>query len=247
MFKRLPIWISLTSAIFLLACTSILPRDPSPQVTPITIPTSAPTADPSQQEIEPVAITAEPDNSTESEGGAATPAHIVPTPVLEEVPAGQALAIAYAQDLDITFELAQPAEFDEPVKITFDDFLVDYDPWANEPPELSPLLKALDGRMVELEGYMAPPLKLGLDWFQLTAVPVGSCAFCSGASDWTPDIALVYVEGADDGAEMLFTWAPLKVVGELHIGENVDIETGMVSLVRIYTDVDGMEEITFTQ
>ena len=46
---------------------------------------------------------------------------------------------------------------------------------------------------------------------------------------------------------MLFTWAPLTVVGELHIGENVDVETGMVSLVRIYTDPDGMEEITFSQ
>ena len=243
MFKRLPIWITLFPALFLLACTSNLPPDPSPQVTPIFIPTAAPAADLYQA---PVTIN-ESGYPITADGAAATPAHIVPTPVLAEVPAGQALAIAYAQDLDITFELAQPVDFDEPVKITFDQFLVDYDPWSSEPPELSPLLMALDGRMVELEGYMAPPLKLGLDWFQLTAVPVGACAFCSGASQWTPDIALVYVDGADDGAEMLFTWSPLKVVGELHIGENVDIETGMVSLVRIYTNTDGMEEITFTQ
>ena len=59
-------------------------------------------------------------------------------PVLEDVPAGQALAISYAQD-DKTWELADPEGVtgDEPVLITFDQFLVNYDPWANE--ELSPL------------------------------------------------------------------------------------------------------------
>ena len=255
---------------WLSACsTKTLP--PELVVTPITVPTSAPEAQvPVQPAVEePAAAEAESGYPAVTENGegypaavseetaqeavdlnAPTPTHAVPTPVLEEVPAGQALAIAYAQDLDMTWQLANAEAVDfgsDPVKISFDEFLVDYDPWANEPPELSPLLKALDGKMVELEGYMAPPLKLGLDWFQLTAVPVGSCAFCSGASDWTPDIALVYVEGADEGAEMLFTWAPLRVVGELHIGENVDIETGMVSLVRIYTDADGLEEITFSQ
>ncbi len=223
----------MTVLVWLSACsTTTLP--PDVVVTPIVIPTAAPVVVDDLPEIDIEAI----------------PTHVVPTPVYDEIPAGEALAIAYAQDIEMTWQLADPDAVDfgeEPVKIVFDDFLVNYDPYSTEAPELSPKIKALDGKMVQLEGYMAPPLKLGLDWFQLTALPVGSCAFCSGASDWTPDIALVYVEGADDGAEMLFTWAPLKVVGELHIGENVDIETGMVSLVRIYTDTDGMEELTFSQ
>ena len=228
--------------VWLSACASSnLP--PEVAVTPIVIPTTAAVAQVEQP------VTAGYDGE-EALAAIPTPTHAVPTPVLEDIPSGQALAIAYAEDIDMTWELADPDAVDfgeEPVKIVFNDFLLNYDPLSTEAPELSPMLKALDGKMVELEGYMAPPLKLGLDWFQLTALPVGSCAFCSGASQWTPDIALVYVEGADDGAEMLFTWAPLRVVGELHIGENVDIETGMVSLVRIYTDADGMEELTFSQ
>lgn len=175
-----------------------------------------------------------------------TPPHTVPTPVIEELPAGQALTIAYAQDLDITYELAVPIDFgDEPVVLNFDEFFDDYDPWSTEPPVMSARLKSLDGQRVVMEGYMAPPLKLGLDWFMLTAVPVGSCPFCSGASQWTPDIVLIYVEG-QEGLEDLYTYYPLKVEGELHIGEVVDTETGMVSLVRIYTNEDNLEEITFS-
>ncbi|MEM8857320.1 MAG: hypothetical protein AAGD96_03315 [Chloroflexota bacterium] len=175
-----------------------------------------------------------------------TPPHTVPTPVLEELPAGQALTIAYAQDLGMTYELAVPVDFGtEPITLRFDEFFVDYDPWSTEAPEISPRLKALDGKRVLMEGYMAPPLKLGLDWFMLTAVPVGACPFCSGASQWTPDIVLIYVEG-QEGLEDLYTYYPLKVEGELHIGEVVDTETGMVSLVRIYTDKDNLEEIDFS-
>ena len=155
-----------------------------------------------------------------------TAQHTVPTPVIEELPPGQALTIAYAQDLDMTYELAVPVDLGaEPIPLKFDEFFEDYDPWSTEPPVLSPRLKALDGKRVLMEGYMAPPLKLGLDWFMLTAVPVGSCPFCSGASQWTPDIALIYVEG-QEGLEDLYTYYPLKVEGELHIGEVVDTETG---------------------
>ncbi|MEM9774413.1 MAG: hypothetical protein AAF902_07525 [Chloroflexota bacterium] len=177
-----------------------------------------------------------------------TPPHTVPTPVIEELPAGQALTIAYAQDLGMTYELAVPVDFgDDPIVLNYDEFFDDYDPWSTEPPVMSARLKSLDGQRVVMEGYMAPPLKLGLDWFMLTAVPVGACPFCSGASQWTPDIVLIYVEGqGEEGLEDLYTYYPLKVEGELHIGEVVDTETGMVSLVRIYTNKDNLEEITFS-
>ena len=93
-----------------------------------------------------------------------------------------------------------------------------------------------------MEGYMAPPLQLGLDWFMMTRAPMGFCPFHSSAATWTPDILLVYVEGP----ELPFSWDPLRIEGELHVGGAVDPVTGMASLVRLYTAERDIEVITFS-
>lgn len=236
-------------AVFMVACTT---SDPIAMVTPL--------AEKSESEEDRglLAVKAEPDvvmesveiKSTQvvvtsmpvdSTFGLATPTHSVPTPAFDELPRGQALAEAYAEDIEWEFEPPNPVDLpDGSVPIQFDEFFISYDPWSYEPPELSDKLIALDGEQVVMEGYMSPPLKLGLDWFMLTRVPVASCAFCSGAADWTPDMILIYV----NGEEYPYTYNPLRLEGELHIGPLIDAETGMVSLIRMYVDHNGIEEMT---
>lgn len=155
-----------------------------------------------------------------------------PTPWLIDLAAGDAYEQVRAADVALQVTPVRPVTLpdSEPVTLSFDEFYVNFKPWAYELPEFSDKLLALDGRTVVIEGYMAPPLKLDLDWFQLTRVPIMGCIYCSGVGSWVPDIVQVYNE---TGA-LPFTLQPLRVVGELHVGESVDPETGMVSLIRIY-------------
>ncbi len=155
-----------------------------------------------------------------------------PTPWLIDLAAGDAYEQVRAADVALQVTPVHPVTLPDsgPIPLSFDEFYVNFKPWAYELPEFSDKLLALDGRTVIIEGYMAPPLKLDLDWFQLTRVPIMGCIYCSGVGSWVPDIVQVYNE---TGA-LPFTLQPLRVVGELHIGESVDPETGMVSLIRIY-------------
>lgn len=163
-----------------------------------------------------------------------------PWPELEDLPAGEARERMFENDVATVMGPEAPVELeDEPISLAFNEFFVDYQPYSDVAPTMSDKLLALDGKMVEVEGYMSPPLKLGLDWFMLTSLPLSFCPFHSSAATITPDIALVYF----DGAENIFTWEPLRIRGELHVGEATDPESGMVSLVRIYTEEDGFEII----
>lgn len=97
---------------------------------------------------------------------------------------------------------------------------------------LSDYLKALDGKQVTMEGYMAPPLKPSLDFFVLTEVPLAICPFCASSADWPDNIIAVYL----DGMTTQPTSAPLRITGRLEIGSKVDASTGFVSMVRLYAD-----------
>jgi hypothetical protein len=98
-------------------------------------------------------------------------------------------------------------------------------------------LRALDGELVELIGYMAPPLKPRIDWFMLTRYPMQTCPYCSDAADWPPDIVLVILEGGRLADAQQHTDL-LRVVGRLDIGLESDVEAGL-SLIRIHvTRVD---------
>lgn len=97
---------------------------------------------------------------------------------------------------------------------------------------LSDYLKALDGQQVTMEGYMAPPLKIALDFFVLTEVPMSLCPFCSSNADWPDNIVLVYM----NGQTVESTSSPIRVTGRLEVGSKVDDQTGFVSQVRIYAD-----------
>lgn len=96
--------------------------------------------------------------------------------------------------------------------------------------EFSPKLKELDGKKVQISGFMAPPLKPTLNFFVLTKVPMSICPFCSTDADWPDDIVVVKLSQA---VTALPFDRPITVTGQLELGYQLDEETGFVSLVRI--------------
>lgn len=99
--------------------------------------------------------------------------------------------------------------------------------------ELSPKLKSLAGKRVQMSGFMAPPLKPTLSFFVLTKVPMSVCPFCSTDTDWPNDIVLV--KFSQPVTALPFD-RPIVVTGQLEVGSQMDEETGFISLVRIYAD-----------
>jgi len=96
--------------------------------------------------------------------------------------------------------------------------------------EMSDKLTALNGRPVEILGFMAPPLKPEAAFFVLTHEPVSLCPFCNSDADWPSDIIVVYLR---DGVRYTQTNRAIAVVGTLDIGSKLDTKTGFVSLVRL--------------
>jgi len=99
--------------------------------------------------------------------------------------------------------------------------------------ELSPKLESLQGKKVQISGFMAPPLKPTLSFFVLTKVPMSICPFCSTDADWPNDIVLVKLSKS---VTALPFDRPITVTGTLEVGYQMDEETGFISLVRIVAD-----------
>jgi hypothetical protein len=155
-----------------------------------------------------------------------------PMPLDNDLPQGNARALAYATDTAMYPTLDAPLTFDEdPVPITFDHFYDGYN--LRTGLLLSDMLLSLDGQRVVMEGYMAPPLKPELDYFVLTRARLAFCPFCTNASDWPDDIALVYMPEDKTTTAVI---SPVRVVAQMEVGQSVDSETGMVSLVRLYAE-----------
>jgi hypothetical protein len=96
--------------------------------------------------------------------------------------------------------------------------------------EMSDKLVALNGKPVEIAGFMAPPLKAEAGFFVLTREPVSLCPFCNSEADWPSDIIVVYLR---DGVRYTQTNRAITVSGTLEIGSKLDAKTGFVSLVRL--------------
>jgi hypothetical protein len=90
--------------------------------------------------------------------------------------------------------------------------------------------RKLAGTMVEMHGYMAPPLKPEIDFFVLTSLPTAICPFCDAAASWPDDIVLVNLSRP---VRALAYDRLLDVSGILEIGTFTDEATGFVSLVRL--------------
>jgi len=196
----------------------------SARITPLpTLPpdiTRTPTATPIPPEPTPVATSA-------AQAPLATA-----TPLDNPLPFGSARAMALATDTALKPTPRSPVTFDSfPVPIRFEEFYSGYS--IRQGLILSDKLVSLDGQRVVIEGYMAPPLKPELDYFVLTRIQLTFCPFCSTAADWPDDIALVYMP---EDAPTQATDRPIRLYGTLEVGLNVDAETGMFSLVRIYAE-----------
>lgn len=161
-----------------------------------------------------------------------TPRPPTPTPLDNQVESGSARAIAATYDAAFHPTPRNPIEITEaePIGLTFSQFYDAYD--MRRGLVVSDFLVALDGREVVMEGYVAPPLKPKLDFFVLTEMRLSICPFCSTDADWPDRIALVYMpeEGIIDFAY------PVRVTGRIEVGSQMDIESGMVSMVRLYAD-----------
>jgi hypothetical protein len=96
--------------------------------------------------------------------------------------------------------------------------------------ELSDKLVALNGKPVEISGFMAPPLKAEAGFFVLTREPVSLCPFCDSEADWPSDIVVVSLR---EGVRFSQTNRAISVSGTLEIGSKLDPKTGFVSLVRL--------------
>jgi hypothetical protein len=96
--------------------------------------------------------------------------------------------------------------------------------------EMSDKLVALNGKPIEILGFMAPPLKAEAGFFVLTREPVSLCPFCNSDADWPSDIIVVYLR---DGVRYIQTNHAIAVSGTLEIGSKLDAKNGFVSLVRL--------------
>jgi hypothetical protein len=107
--------------------------------------------------------------------------------------------------------------------VTFTDLTVADDQYTER-------ARKLAGTMVEMHGYMAPPLKPEIDFFVLTSLPTAICPFCDAAASWPDDIVLVNLSRP---VRALAYDRLLDVSGILEIGTTTDEATGFVSLVRL--------------
>lgn len=86
------------------------------------------------------------------------------------------------------------------------------------------------GRTVQIDGFMAPPLKAEAQFFVLTKMPMSVCPFCSSDADWPADIMVVYL---DKKQTFVNFNQRIRVEGTLDIGSWIDPETGFVSQLRL--------------
>ena len=94
----------------------------------------------------------------------------------------------------------------------------------------SALAGGLKGALIELRGYMAPPLKPEVKFFVLTRIPMAVCPFCDSEASWPLDLVLVETAGVLDPVPFNDL---IAVTGRLDIGAQTDAATGFVSRVRL--------------
>lgn len=100
----------------------------------------------------------------------------------------------------------------------------------NKDQSFSDLALDLEGQRVEVEGYMAPPLKAESEFFVLTKRPMVVCPFCETEAEWPDDILAVYTKRVVD---VIPFNVRIMTTGRLELGTYTDPQTGFVSRVRL--------------
>ncbi|MBE9638305.1 hypothetical protein [Salipiger mangrovisoli] len=95
---------------------------------------------------------------------------------------------------------------------------------------LSDLAQQSVGQRLEIEGFMAPPLKAESRFFVLTKMPMAVCPFCETEAEWPNDIIAVYTKRIVDVTPFN---VKITTSGVLEVGAYTDPDTGFVSLLRL--------------
>lgn len=90
--------------------------------------------------------------------------------------------------------------------------------------------KKLMGRMISMQGFMAPHLKVESDFFVLSNAPVETCPFCASEDQWIDTIVFVRMKKRQEATR---PGNLIQVGGRLEIGPQTDASTGFVSRVRL--------------
>ena len=90
--------------------------------------------------------------------------------------------------------------------------------------------RALAGKPIVMQGFMAPHLKVDSDFFVLSNSPVESCPFCASEDEWIDTIVFVRMKKRQ---QALPPGELIEVTGRLEIGPQTDEATGFVSRVRL--------------
>lgn len=96
--------------------------------------------------------------------------------------------------------------------------------------ELTEKARSLEGKPVEMIGYMAPPLKPEVRFFVLTKLPMSTCPFCESEAQWPDDLVLAL---SDAPLNVVRYTDLIRVQGTFETGFRTDPETGFVSFVRL--------------
>lgn len=96
--------------------------------------------------------------------------------------------------------------------------------------QFSDLALALDGEIIDVLGFMAPPLQEDLRFFVLAKLPMPVCPFCETEAEWPDDILAVY---ADEVVDVVPYQMGIVTRGRLRLGAFTDPQTGFLSLLRL--------------
>ena len=86
------------------------------------------------------------------------------------------------------------------------------------------------GNRIQVDGFMAPPLKAESSFFVLTKQPMAVCPFCEPTTPWPDDLLAIYAKRVVDVVPFNI---PIRVEGVLELGPYTDPETGFHSKVRL--------------
>jgi len=95
--------------------------------------------------------------------------------------------------------------------------------------KFSAAVLALKGKVVQLRGYAAPPLRADAKFMVLTRQPMAVCPFCASDADWPLDIVIVYCREPS----LVPGGQPMLARGRLEVGGRIDADTGFVSQLRL--------------
>jgi len=100
----------------------------------------------------------------------------------------------------------------------------------NKDLSFSDLALSLEGQRIDVDGFMAPPLKAESAFFVLTKMPMAVCPFCEPGQTWPDDILAVYARRPVD---VIPFNVPMRASGILELGDYTDPELGFYSRVRL--------------